>query len=190
MQTIKVRIPKYHLGDVPVERLPGYLSPVRAAADMLYGMALHPCGREGRDVVLSMIDQSIAELAEAREAISKLDTIVPVKDETVEEIKAGTTQLVLDVSRFDLETEIAASGEGNRRHLMRRGEILTWLSCKWNNFRLGFWQLFVRVRFVITGDCGLSCGVVTFRRLDGTPFQQFVPECDCPIHDLGLKSTE
>jgi len=111
MQTVKVRIPKYHLGDVPIEKLPSYLSPVRAAADMLYGMALHPCGKEGRDVVLSMIDQAIAELAEAREAISKLDTIVPVEDETIEEIKAGATQLVLDVSRFDLESGAAASGE-------------------------------------------------------------------------------
>jgi len=116
MQTVKVRIPKYHLGDVPIERLPGYLSPVRAAADMLYGMALHPCGKEGRDVVLSMIDQTIVELTEAREAISKLDTIVPVEDETVEEIKAGATQLVLDVSRFDLESEVATPGKENGRH--------------------------------------------------------------------------
>ena len=111
MQTVKVRIPKYHLGDVPVERLPSCLSPVRAAADMLYGMALYPCGEEGRDIVLWVIDQAIAELAEAKEAISKLDTIVPVEDETVEEIKAGATQLVLDVSRFDLEPETVDSAK-------------------------------------------------------------------------------
>ena len=42
----------------------------------------------------------------------------------------------------------------------------------------------MRVRFVITGDCGLNCGVATFRSLDGTSFQQFVPEADCPVHDL------
>jgi len=30
--------------------------------------------------------------------------------------------------------------------------------------------------------------MATFRKLDGTPFQQFVPEADCPVHDLGLKS--
>jgi len=111
METIKVRIPKYHLGDVPVERLPSYLSPVRAAADMLYGMALHPGGKEGRDIVLSMIDQALAELAEAKEAISKLDTIVPVEDETVEEIEAGATRLVLDVSGFDLEPETVDSAK-------------------------------------------------------------------------------
>ena len=73
---------------------------------------------------------------------------------------------------------------------MRRGEILVWLSCKLNNFRLGLWRLFVRVRFVITGDCGLSCGPATFRKLDGMPFQQFVPEADCPVHDLQQKSSE
>lgn len=52
-----------------------------------------------------------------------------------------------------------------------------------NNFRWRLWRLFVRARFVITGDCGLNCGVATFRNLDGTPFQQFVPEADCPVHD-------
>jgi len=44
------------------------------------------------------------------------------------------------------------------------------------------WRLFIIARFAATGDCGLSCGV--------TEPYGFVPECDCPIHDLGLKSSE
>ena len=64
---------------------------------------------------------------------------------------------------------------------------MIWLSCKVNNFRRKLWRLFVRACFLITGECGLNCGVATFRKLDGTPFQQFVPEAGCPVHDLELK---
>lgn len=49
------------------------------------------------------------------------------------------------------------------------------------HFRL--WQLLAIVRFIVTGECGLVCGMARFRQLDGTPFWQFVPEADCPIHD-------
>ena len=56
--------------------------------------------------------------------------------------------------------------------------------------RLRLWRPFVLARFLITGKCGLNCGVATFRKLDGTPSQQFVPEADCPIHDLQLKDSE
>lgn len=48
---------------------------------------------------------------------------------------------------------------------------------------LRLWQLLVIVRFIVTEECGLACGVARFRKLDGTPFWQFVPEADCPIHD-------
>lgn len=41
----------------------------------------------------------------------------------------------------------------------------------------------IRLVFVLSGDCGHACGMTTFRALDGTPIQQYVPEADCPIHD-------
>jgi len=64
---------------------------------------------------------------------------------------------------------------------------MIWLSCKVNNFRYKLWRFSVIVRFLVTGECGLNCGIATFRKLDGTPFQQFVPEADCPVHDQQQK---
>jgi hypothetical protein len=46
-----------------------------------------------------------------------------------------------------------------------------------------FWQAKVWLRYQLTGKCGLACGETSFRHLDGTPFTEFVPEADCPIHD-------
>jgi len=56
--------------------------------------------------------------------------------------------------------------------------------------RWTLWRLFVRIRFIITGDCGLNCGIATLRALDGTPIQQFVPEADCPVHDRNSKEPD
>lgn len=39
------------------------------------------------------------------------------------------------------------------------------------------WSLGVRIRYALTGDCGLACGYIE-------PYG-FVPEADCPIHDRG-----
>ena len=64
---------------------------------------------------------------------------------------------------------------------------MTWLYHKFSSIRWGLWQLFVIGRFAITGDCGLSCGVVPIRQLDGTVKSMFVAEADCPIHDLELE---
>lgn len=65
---------------------------------------------------------------------------------------------------------------------------MIWLSCRLNNLSRKLWRLFIIVRFVFTDDCGLACGIETFRKLDGTPERLFVPEADCPIHDLRLKA--
>ena len=37
------------------------------------------------------------------------------------------------------------------------------------------WRLRVRLRYLLTGDCGCACGYVE-------PYG-FVPEAECPIHD-------
>jgi len=55
---------------------------------------------------------------------------------------------------------------------------------KIGDIRFFLWQLCILLRYKFTGNCGLNCGFATFRKLDGTPFQMFVPEADCPIHDL------
>ena len=51
-------------------------------------------------------------------------------------------------------------------------------------------DIWCRFKFVMTGDCGYECGIVTFRALEGHPFQQFVPEADCPVHDRTAFSSE
>ena len=38
------------------------------------------------------------------------------------------------------------------------------------------WRLWVRARYAATGDCGCVCGYTE-------PFG-FVPEAECPIHDV------
>jgi len=65
---------------------------------------------------------------------------------------------------------------------------MIWLSCKFNNVRFRLWRFFVKIRFAFTDNCGLACGFATFRKLDGTPERLWVPEADCPIHDLNLKN--
>ena len=52
--------------------------------------------------------------------------------------------------------------------------------------RLGcaVWRWRAVARYSLTGNCGLACGMATFRQIaDGTPVDLFVPEADCPIHD-------
>jgi hypothetical protein len=63
---------------------------------------------------------------------------------------------------------------------------ITWYRIREKIFilRHALWDIWHRWLFVTTGDCGHFCGTATFRKLDGTPFQQFVPEADCPIHDI------
>ena len=51
-------------------------------------------------------------------------------------------------------------------------------------------DIWCRFKFVLTGDCGCVCGIVTMRDLAGTPIQQFVPEADCPVHDRNTFSSE
>ena len=45
-------------------------------------------------------------------------------------------------------------------------------------------DIWYRLTFVLTGDCGHACGMTTLRALDGTPIQQYVPQADCPVHDI------
>ena len=46
------------------------------------------------------------------------------------------------------------------------------------------WRWRAMVRYCWTGQCGLACGMATFRQIaDGTPVDLFVPEAGCPIHD-------
>jgi len=61
MKTIKIRIPEYHLGDIPLEDLPPYLIPARAAADALLGMALYP-GSNDRAIALEVIEAAVRDL--------------------------------------------------------------------------------------------------------------------------------
>ena len=72
MQVIKIRVPEQHLGDVPLEGLPPYLVPVRAAANALLGMALHP-GDKGRGIILEVIKAAVHNL---NGVISELDSVV------------------------------------------------------------------------------------------------------------------
>jgi hypothetical protein len=62
------------------------------------------------------------------------------------------------------------------------------MSCKLTNLRWKIWRLVIIARFAITGDCGLNCGVTPIRLNDGSIRDVFVPEADCPIHDIELKS--
>jgi len=46
------------------------------------------------------------------------------------------------------------------------------------------WRWRAMARYCWTGNCGLACGMATFRQIaDGTPVDLFVPEAGCPIHD-------
>ena len=71
-QVIKIRVPEQHLGDVSPEDLPPYLVPVRAAADALLGMALHP-GDEGRRIILEVTEAAVRKL---NAVISELGPVV------------------------------------------------------------------------------------------------------------------
>ena len=55
------------------------------------------------------------------------------------------------------------------------------------NIRYRILNFLYRLKWLLTGDCGHECGIAWFRTLDGTPFQQFVPEADCPVHDIFLE---
>ena len=46
------------------------------------------------------------------------------------------------------------------------------------------WPFLIRLRWLFTGRCGYICGLTWINDLDGTPLQQFVPEADCPVHDM------
>lgn len=57
------------------------------------------------------------------------------------------------------------------------------LTARYWRMRLDLLDIKIRLVFILTGDCGHACGITAFHKLDGTPFQQFVPEAECPVHD-------
>lgn len=46
------------------------------------------------------------------------------------------------------------------------------------------WRLAARIQYWLIGNCGLNCGYATFKKLDGKSVTLFVPEADCPVHDI------
>ena len=50
---------------------------------------------------------------------------------------------------------------------------------RFSHHRLRFWW---RLRYVLTGDCGHNCEIVQ-------PYG-FVPEAECPVHDICEKGAE